>query len=405
MMLFKIAWRNIWRSRIRSVVVIGAIMVGVWSVIFLISFSTGSVKSYINNSIRNELSHLQIHHPEYPKDRDVQYVLPHADETFRDISGRAEVQAACRRSVAFGMISSSKGARGVRIKGIEPDEESAVTHIDTKLVEGQYLDGAMKNPLLISERIAERLHVKLRSKLVLTFQDLKGDITAGAFRVAGIYDTGNNVVDELNVFVRRQDLNRLLGDSTISHEIAVFLHNPDQVNTTFEYLRATQPDLLTRTYKELSPEVELFESQIAVSATIFTIIVMLALIFGIINTMLMAVLERYRELGMLMAIGMNKVKIFLMIMIETILLGLVSAPLGLGLGYLTVRWLSKTGINLSIYSEGMQEFGMSQIVYPDLHPQFYWQLAIAVAATAILASIYPALKAIRLKPVEAIRKI
>ena len=132
---------------------------------------------------------------------------------------------------------------------------------------------------------------------------------------------------------------------------------------------------------------------------------MLALIFGIINTMLMAVLERYRELGMLMAVGMNKAKVFVMIMLETLLLGLISAPIGMLIGYLLVLMTRRNGINLSAYSDGMAEFGMSSMVYPSLETGVYWQLAIAVLLTTILGALYPAYKAIKLKPVEAIRKI
>ncbi|MEZ4983270.1 MAG: FtsX-like permease family protein [Saprospiraceae bacterium] len=143
----------------------------------------------------------------------------------------------------------------------------------------------------------------------------------------------NNAFDEFRVFVRKDDLSRLLGDSTMSHEVAMLLDDTDQLDTIMNSLKGDFPNLLVQSYKEISPEIELFESQIQLSATIFTFIVMLALIFGIINTMLMAVLERYRELGMLMSIGMNKVRIFLMIMTETIMLGLISAPLGLLIGW------------------------------------------------------------------------
>jgi ABC-type antimicrobial peptide transport system permease subunit len=132
---------------------------------------------------------------------------------------------------------------------------------------------------------------------------------------------------------------------------------------------------------------------------------MLALVFGIINTMLMAVLERYRELGMLMAVGMNKLRVFTMIVLETIMLAIVAVVPGLVLGYATVTYFGKNGIDLSAFSKGMQQFGMSDIVYTDLDPGFYVQLAMAVGITAVIGAIYPAYKAIRLKPVEAIRKI
>jgi ABC-type antimicrobial peptide transport system permease subunit len=135
------------------------------------------------------------------------------------------------------------------------------------------------------------------------------------------------------------------------------------------------------------------------------VIIMLALIFGIINTMLMAVLERTRELGMLMAVGMNRSRVFTMIIIETILLGVIAAPVGLLLGFLTNTYFAIYGIDLSSYSEGMEKFGLSDVVYTHMQTTDYISIMIAVAITAILGALYPALKAIRLKPVDAIRKI
>ena len=131
----------------------------------------------------------------------------------------------------------------------------------------------------------------------------------------------------------------------------------------------------------------------------------LALVFGIINTMLMAVLERIKELGMLMAIGMNKLRVFLMIVLESILLGLVAMPVGLLLGYITIEYVGANGIDMSMYAKGLANFGMSPIIYFELDPIVYLQVAVGVFLTAVLASIYPALKAIRLKPVEALRTI
>jgi ABC-type antimicrobial peptide transport system permease subunit len=121
--------------------------------------------------------------------------------------------------------------------------------------------------------------------------------------------------------------------------------------------------------------------------------------------MLMAVLERYRELGMLMAVGMNKAKVFGMIVLETIFLALIALVPGLVLGWATVQLLAEKGIDLSAFSQGLSQFGMSQVVYPQLQNGFYLQLAAAVAITAVVGAFYPAWRAIRLRPVEAIRKI
>lgn len=404
-MLFKISWRNIWRSRTRSMVVMGAIILGVWAVVFMISFSVGLVKSYINNAIEHEISHLQLHHPDFVEDQEIKFFIKDGTAELSKLQATEGVQAATIRTIANGMISSSKGARGIQIKGIEPTNEAATTQLNTKVIEGGYFDNKKKNAILISQRLADKLHLKLRKKLVLTFQDMDQEITAGAFRIVGIFETGNNIFDDGHVFVQQVDLNRLLGKENIAHEMAVFLHDPTSLDKTARLLKEKFPAYKVETYRDLSPDVELYESQINTSAIIFIVIVMLALIFGIINTMLMAVLERYKELGMLMAVGMNKVRIFFMIVIETIMLAVVATPIGFLFGYGTVIYFNDKGIDLSAFSKGMRQFGLSEIVYPSMETDLYGLLVLSVAITAILASIYPAYKAISLRPVEAIRKL
>ncbi len=404
-MVFKIAWLNIWRSPLRSFVVLGSVTIGVWALISLLSFSFGMVKSYVNNAIRLQTSHIQIHKPEFKEDQEVKYFMENPTEKLKEINQNEFVQATTARIVINGMLATSRGARGVAIRGVDPETEMLVTKFTEKIKQGEYFEADKKNQILISERLAKKLKLQLRKKVVLQFQDLSGEIVAGAFRIVGLFNTENTPFDEGNVFVLRSDVNRLLGNGDVAHEIAIFLNDPADLDSAQIALKTSFPDLLVENYREISPDINLYESQIGVSATIFIIIFMLALIFGIINTMLMAVLERTRELGMLMSIGMNKMKVFGMVVFETILLGFIGAPIGLALGWLTVTYLAKNGLDLSAFAGGMEQFGMSTIVYPDLNADIYIQLGLSVVVTAILASIYPAFKAISLRPVEAIRKI
>lgn len=408
------AWRNIWRSTTRSMVVIVAIALGIWAAMFMSGFATGMARSYVNNAIKNVVSHIQIHHPDYADENDVKYRIEQPEEAAQRIREMPHITAVSVRSLATGMISTAQGARGTRIKGVIPEDEARTSALDSNIIEGEYLSADKRNPILISEKLAEKLDAKVRSKMVVTFQNLHNEIVAGAFRVVGIFDTNNDGFDEGHVFVMRDDLNRLLlggeeaadtSNIDVAHEIAIILDDSEQVDTVAAALKADFPNLKTETYREISPDLQLYESQIQTISAIYLTVIMLALIFGIVNTMLMAVLERVKELGMLMAIGMNKLRVFLMIALETVLLAVVGAPLGLLLGYVTTAYLGKYGINLSAYSDTLSMYGMSSIVYFELDPMVYWQVPIAVAITAILASLYPAYKAIRLRPVEAIRKI
>ncbi len=404
-MLFQIAWRNIWRNKVRSLVVIGSVLIGVWSILFIVAFSSAMVGGYVKNAIQNETSHYQLHHPNFVEDKDVKFNIDNPAAVLAKVSETKSVKAATLRTVVNGMVRSSRGARGIIIRGIDPAQESLVTGFDSKLIEGKYFTEGRKNEIIISQKIAEKLKLKLRKKVVLQFQDLNKDIVAGAFRIVGIYKTGNTIFDESMVAVKRMDLNELMAKEGIAHEVAVLLDKKEDLVPTGNALKVSFPNLLVENYREISPETQLYESQIDISATIFTTIFMLALIFGIINTMLMAVLERNRELGMLMAVGMNKGKVFTMIVLETLLLGIIAAPIGLFLGWATIQYFGGQGIDLGAFSASMEQFGLSTKIYTELSTKYYWSLAISVLITALLGSLYPAWKAIGLRPVEAIRKI
>ncbi|HIB90533.1 TPA: FtsX-like permease family protein [Candidatus Poribacteria bacterium] len=179
----------------------------------------------------------------------------------------------------------------------------------------------------------------------------------------------------------------------------------DAVNPFKEELRGNYPDLTIRSWDEISPELGYANELMGTAILIFIGIIMLALAFGIINTMLMAVLERKRELGMLMSVGMNRLKVFTMIVVETIFLALMGGPLGLAFGYFTIQYFGTNGIDLSIVGEGMESFGVGMIVYTSMEAAKYAEVGIMVIITAILSSIYPAYKALKLNPAEAVRAI
>jgi len=247
-MIFKIAWRNIWRNPTRSFVVMGAIIVGIWSIIFLMGMVFGMTDSYVNNAIDNEISHIQIHHKEFPKEKESKYYLQNIDQLLAESKEVDGVKAVSSRSLTNAMIASGRGTRGIRVSGVEPEKEKMVTNIHEGVTEGEYLPEGKRNPLLISESLAEKLKVKIRSKIVLTFQSLDGEITAGAFRVTGLFDSGNNMYDDGIVFVRQSDLNALLGMENIAHETAFYLEDISMLDTVQNTLIAKYPDLLVQSF-------------------------------------------------------------------------------------------------------------------------------------------------------------
>jgi len=403
-MLIKIAWRNIWRNRTRSLVVIFAIALGLWAGSFGTAFVYGMMEGKVNSVIEYEISHLQFHHKKFRDEMSAKHFIPNTDEIHEDLSKDADVKDFSSRVVVMGMVGSANKNGAAKIVGIDTQKESEVTQLDTRVIEGEYFEGIKRNPVLISQRFAEDYKLKLRNKLVVTLQDVDGEITAAAFRIAGIYKTGNGVFDDLNVFVRQDDLRRMVGlsDGNV-HEIAVLLNDYEIADPKSTELQNKYSSLEVLPWLDLSPGMRYIMDLIDLYLYIIVGIILAALLFSIVNTMLMAVLERVREIGMLMAIGMGKGKVFRMIMLETVMMCLIGAPLGILLSSLFINYFGKNGIHLN--TDVYEDLGYSSSIYPNLDPSKYIDITIMVVVMAILAAIYPAIKALSLKPVDAIRKI
>jgi putative ABC transport system permease protein len=404
-MLLKIAWRNVWRSRGRSFVVMGSIIVGIWALIFGTGFMNGFLVGYMANVIDNDISNVQIHHPEFKTDYDVSYYIPGGASKAEELRSFDGVRGVTTRMIVNGMIASPKKAGGVQIRGIDVDNEAKVTHLDSMISEGTYFEGVKRNPIIIGSKLAETLKVKLRSKVVLTFNDANGDITAAAFRIVGIASSSSVNISQGYAFVRQQDLDKILGMNGEIHEIAMITDPLADEAMVVDQYRALHSEDLAESWKEIAPELAYMEEMYSSMLYVLMGIIMVALVFGIVNTMLMAVLERFRELGMLMAVGMTKVRVFFMVMLETLYLGIIGSPIGLLLGWLTIFYYGQNGVDMSNYAEGLESFGYSSILYPYVQPDAYIQIAIAVMVTAFIGAMYPAWKAVKLKPVEALHSI
>lgn len=404
MKLLQMAWRNVWRNKGRSLVVMGAMIIGIVSTIFLMAFSWGMYEYRINEAIEKESSHIQVHDSLFKENFEAKYVIKDGDEILKKLANDSRVKSISSRIITTGMAMSARSSTSIKLIGIDVEDEDKTTKLSESLTSGTYFTGTKNIPVVVGEKFADKIKLGLKKKPVIQFQDVHGNIVSQKVKIVGIYKTNNSMFDQTHVFLRRDDLRQFLGMGEGYNEIAILLNQSTDLEAVKDELQKGTKSKV-ESWKESIPELALAIDSFDKAMFIIVLIIFLAVAFGIINTMLMAVLERVREIGMLMAIGMNKVRIFGMFMLETIFLSLVGAPLGLLIGWALVAHFGNVGINLSMYGDGLSQMGFSNMVYTSLPTRQYIILTSEILLITLLSAIIPARRALKLNPATAIRKI
>jgi ABC-type lipoprotein release transport system permease subunit len=428
-MIFSIAWKNIWRNRMRSLIVMIAVTIGMIGGVFSSAIMKGMSEQRVQEAIKYEVSHIQIHHPKFLENQEMTYDIPRAGKIIQNLKAMPEVAAVSKRLEMPVMIKSSTTGTGVQLLGINPQHEKQVTAIykavydsaavaeNLNIKDGEKIQNFIKDSvghyfdketrykqIVIGEKLAEQLKVDVKSKLIVNLQTADGSLTGGLFRVAGIYRITNSATENTMAFVNKNELASLVGlENGSAHEIAIKLKEGVELNPVVKKLQDQYPELSVMSWKDIQPDLGMVTEWLDIMLYVVMVIILLALGFGIVNTMLMVVLERVKELGMLMAIGMNRLRVFGMIMLETIFLSITGGIIGMVIAALLVGYYGENGIYLKSFSQGFEAIGYSPVLYPEIGIQFYLTIVLLIILAAIIASIYPAVKALRLNPAEALR--
>ena len=403
--LIKISWRNIWRNKLRSLVVIISIVFGLLGGIIIIAMSYGLNEERMNNAVDTYLSHIQIHNNLFSEDYNIKHTINNLDVIEKAINEDERVVSYSKRIVLNGMLSNSNGSYGIQVKGIDPDEEIKVTNTYEKIIDGEYFRSKRDNTILVGKKLADKLNLKLKSKVVITFQDENYELTSLLYRVEGIFRSGNSRYDEMNVFVKNKSITKNLPGFNGYHEMPILLSDIELRGEVKKDLIPLSSDNIVEGWDDISKELAYANEMLSAVLYIFMMIILSGLSFGVINTMLMAILERRKEIGMLMSIGMNRYKIFMMISFETIFLSLVALPFGLITSFLIVEYYSVVGIDLSIVEAGLENFGVGTRLYFKVPNEEYFYVSLMVFVISIFSSVFPSIRALKINPVEATKTI
>lgn len=400
----KIAWRNCWRNSLRSTIVIASIVLGIWSSIFLMGFSTGLVEQKVDKMVNLEIGDIQIHSKTYDIESDISSTINDLENTVSVLSNDPNVIGFSKRFKTDAFALSPHGQQGVKLLGVNPEHEALVLDLDEHILEGTFLDSKYTYPILIGKKLAKELHLRLSSKIQLNFTNTNAEQITKNFKVAGIFSVGNDAFDGFTVFAPQRTIERLTGEQLI-HEIIVKSKDGASNKTIAQTLQTNSKNNLIESWQVRYPEIAYGVEMMDTTMYILMSIIIAALLFGIINTLVMSILERKKELGILMAIGMSNWNVRLMIVFESLIYGLIGGPVGILFGYITIQYFGSKGLDLSGFGQGMEAFGYDPIIYVTIDPKYYIIYTTYILLATFIGGFYPSRIATRLNPIEAIRSI
>ena len=402
--IFTLAWRNLWRNHRRTLIMLSAITVGVWAMIFMTALMRGMVDDMLLNGIRNLPGEVQIHHPQYRDDPSINNSIVAPDEKLLKALRIPEVKAWTNRVRVPAVISSERDSRGVTLVGIEPVSEVQLGFDSDSIIEGRFLKDSDDTGLVIGAKLAERLETRLGKRVVIMSQDPDNNIADRGFRVVGIYKAKMASLEEIYVYAGLTTVQKLLKLENKVSEIAITGNDYRHVEGWYPVIKdAAGQNRQTLPWYEADTYLGSMLVMMDGFVLVWIIVIFLALSFGLVNTLIMAVFERTREIGLMQALGMRPSLIMYQILIESFLLLAIGLLFGNVFAIGTIIPL-QDGIDISAVAQGMEMMGTSSVLYPALKLNDVILANAIVIVLGLLTSILPAWHAANLNPIEALGK-
>ncbi|PSW06942.1 ABC transporter permease [Photobacterium lipolyticum] len=401
---FTLAWRNLWRNYRRTLIMLFAICLGVWAMIFMTALSRGMVDGMVQDGIRNLPGHVQVHHPDYLDDPSVVNSFAEPDARFLEALQAPEVTGWAMRVKVPAVISSERDTRGITLLGVDAKSELQISFDQQDMVAGEFLHEGNSRGVVIGAKLVEKLETRLGKRIVIMTQDPDNNIVDRGFVISGVYRSDIPGYEELYVYADRRLVQLMLAIEQQISEIAITGTDYRDNTRLKEAISASAAaNLQVQTWKErdkyLATMVDVMDGFILV----WIIVIFLALSFGLINTLIMAVFERVREIGLMRALGMRGSSVLLIILLESLLLLLLGLAVGNAIALVSI-FLIKDGIDVSAVAEGMAMFGAGTVLYPVLKLSDLVLANVVVIILGLLTCLYPAWRASRYDPIVALNK-
>ncbi len=401
------AWRNIWRNSRRSILTICAIAFASLLLVFMLSWQFGSYDTMINASVKISTGHIQVQAKDYLEKKDMRLVVRDPTALANILEKVPEVASHTSRANAFSLVSSEKRTYGVMVVGIDPPNEARVSTLKKLIRQGSYLSPGDRDQALVGKLLAKNLRVGLGDELVILGQGLDGSIAATVVKIKGIFSSGQDEFDRSAIHIPLKYFQEVYTMDGAVHEVVVLGKSLKEVQNIKSRVAADithineDGRLVVLDWMELIPGLIQAIQMDLISGFIFYIILIVVVAFSILNTFLMAVFERTREFGVLLAVGTTPGRLAKLLILESSTITILGIAFGIILGSLVTWYFQVHGILISGASELMRHYGLPERMYPQLSVLSVTIGAGIVLVVTILTALYPALKVRRLRPVEA----
>lgn len=402
-MILQMGWRNIWRNKRRTAVILAAVVIGVWAMIFMGALMRGIADQMVKNSIATLTGHIEVQEAAFRNDPVIEHFI--RDPAALDpVLARQPADARWTKRIRVNAIAANaRHSDGVMLAGIDPGREAAISFIGDAVYQGRYLQEDDPYGIVVGRALLEKFETRIGHKLVLMSQGADGEIASRAFRIVGVFRAELEATEKQYVFVTLPAAQQMLKAGDEVSEIAILLGTYRDATAVADTLRAGIADqnLQVYTWQELLPLVSSIMKMYDGFILIWFVVVFIAMGFGLVNTILMAVFERVREFGLLRSLGMKPRLVVAEVLAESFFLLAIGTLAGNLLGLASCWLLSGSGIDLSAFAQGMEFAGMSRVIFPVVQAKDVIGADLTVFLLGILVSLYPAVKAARFTPVEA----
>jgi len=407
----KMAWRNIWRNPRRTILTVCAITFASVLLVFMLSFQFGSYETMINTSVKISTGHLQIQAEKYQEKKNIRFVIPDP-QTIADIVAKIpEVEAYTFRGQAFSLISSEDRTYGVVVTGINPQRETKVSRLKKLVRDGNFLSANDVNQAVVGRLLAKNLRVTIGDELTVLGQGRDGSIAATVVQVKGIFSSGIDEFDRSAIQIPLSTFQDIFSMDDAVHEVVVIAKSLSDVSKIKSKIQAdlvglnSRKSLKTLDWQDLMPGLRQAIEMDLVSGLIFYGLLIIVVAFSILNTFLMAIFERTKEFGVMMAIGTSPRRLTKVLLVESMAMTLIGIIAGIILGIVVTYYFQVHGIDFSGGSELLSQFGITGRMYPKLS-----LLSVSIGPFMVLfftffAALYPALKIRSLRPVDAMKAV